>query len=103
MSFTKTKEDFTCEHCHVTVQGSGYTNHCPKCLWSKHVDVDPGDRTEECQGLMRPVRVEGTVQEYVLVHRCETCGMERRNKTSSQDSVDALVALAASPHTSGAI
>lgn len=23
-----------CEHCSAEVLGTGYTNHCPKCLWS---------------------------------------------------------------------
>jgi hypothetical protein len=35
-----------------------YRNHCPACLWSKHVDVQPGDRAATCRGLMRPDRVE---------------------------------------------
>lgn len=94
MSFKKTKEDFVCEHCGHVVAGSGYTNHCPKCLWSKHVDISPGDRAEVCQGLMKPVRVEGTQEEYSIVHRCETCGVERRNKAAANDSIDTLVRLA---------
>ena len=44
MSFTRKVEDFTCEHCGREVHGNGYTNHCPHCLHSKHVDVNPGDR-----------------------------------------------------------
>ena len=35
MAFTKKIEDFTCDHCGYNVKGKGYTNHCPKCLWSK--------------------------------------------------------------------
>ena len=50
--FIKVKEDFVCEHCGAEVKGDGYTNHCPKCLWSKHVDVHPGDRAAECGGMM---------------------------------------------------
>ena len=53
--FQRTKEDFTCEKCNLVVNGSGYTNHCPRCLWSKHVDVNPGDRQATCQGFMEPV------------------------------------------------
>src|SRR3989338_8156335 len=45
--FQRTKEDFTCERCGFFVRGSGYTNHCPQCLWSKHVDVNPGNRQAE--------------------------------------------------------
>ena len=83
------------------MRGTGYTNHCPQCLWSKHVDISPGDRGEKCQGLMEPVRVEGTVQAYVIIHRCTVCQKERRNRVSAADSADALVQLAA--RTSGTI
>lgn len=39
-NFTRVIEDFICENCGTEVKGNGYTNHCPKCLWSKHVDKD---------------------------------------------------------------
>jgi len=95
MSFQKTKEDFICGHCGGAVAGDGYTNHCPRCLWSKHVDVDPGDRAAECHGLMEPVSVEGsTGAGYRIRHRCKTCGHEKMNDASPLDSTDALVALA---------
>ena len=32
----KNKEDFICENCGAFVVGTGYTSHCPQCLWSKH-------------------------------------------------------------------
>ena len=92
--FVRTKENFTCEHCCTKVTGNGYTNHCPKCLWSKHVDVSPGDRAETCSGMMEPVRIEGATPDYVLVHRCERCGIERRNKLSASDDMSAVAAIA---------
>ena len=55
--FIKNIEDFTCEHCGAPVKGTGYTNHCPKCLWSKHEDVNPGDRASDCHGLMKPIDI----------------------------------------------
>jgi hypothetical protein len=94
MIFVRNVEDFVCEHCGESVKGTGYTNHCPKCLWSKHVDVDPGDRAATCGGMMKPIRVEGKTGEYVLVHRCEQCTFERRNKVSDIDDVGAVIALA---------
>ncbi|MEI6288350.1 MAG: RNHCP domain-containing protein [bacterium] len=94
MSFIRTKEDFVCGHCGASVKGNGYTNHCPKCLWSKHVDVQPGDRQEECGGLMKPVdiflRKRGT---WVIVHLCETCGEKRNNRVSEEDDFDEVVRL----------
>lgn len=94
MIFKRTVEDFVCEHCGASMSGSGYTNHCNVCLWSKHVDVHPGDRAEPCRGMMKPVRLEGTTPLYDIVHVCEKCALERRNKAAPDDSVEALVALA---------
>jgi hypothetical protein len=96
MTFVKNKEDFVCETCSTKVTGTGYTNHCPQCLWSKHVDVVPGDRAATCGGMMQPLRVEGTADSYTLVHRCEKCGTEKRNKVAPTDTMDALIELAAS-------
>ena len=73
--FQRTIEDFTCENCGFVNKGTGYTNHCPRCLWSKHVDINPGDRQSVCQGLMKPVQVEIKGQEYIIVHRCTKCGI----------------------------
>ena len=56
--FQRKKENFVCEHCGQEVIGNGYTNHCPSCLHSKHVDINPGDRAETCGGLMEPVDLE---------------------------------------------
>lgn len=94
MGFQRNKEDFVCEHCGASVLGDGYTNHCPKCLWSKHVDVDPGDRAAACGGLMKPVALEGTTPKYVILHECEWCSFRRRNKVQNQDDPASVVALA---------
>lgn len=93
--FRKKKEDFVCEHCSFEVKGNGYTNHCPICLWSKHVDINPGDRKAECQGMMKPVGVEGTTNKYVVVNRCEVCGYEKRNKSAENDNIEALLVVIA--------
>jgi len=91
--FTKKKEDFVCEKCGQQVAGTGYTNHCPSCLWSKHVDVNPGDRMEECGGMMRPVDVFKEKQEWILVHRCEICGAVKRNKIDEGDDFDLVIKM----------
>lgn len=94
MIFKRTIEDFTCEHCGTAVTGTGYTNHCPKCLWGKHVDVHPGDRAEACQGMMQPIRVEGSSPDYTIVHKCTKCALERRNGVADNDDTTVLLALA---------
>jgi len=92
--FKRNKEDFICEHCSYEVKGSGYTNHCPKCLWSKHVDVDPGDRAAECLGMMKPVKIEGDrIDRMMLTLECEKCHFKRRNSIGRSDDMDAVFEL----------
>ena len=96
MSFKKTIENFVCEHCGYSVKGNGYTNHCPKCLYSKHVDVNPGDRAATCGGMMKPIAIEGsTGAGYSVRQKCEKCGFTRMNGVAPDDDPDAVVALAA--------
>ena len=97
--FQKTPEDFVCEKCGFSVKGSGYTNHCPRCLWSKHVDIHPGDRESECGGLMKPIGVEVKKGGYIIVHQCLTCGFKKRNKASSEDDSETLIKLSGQPFT----
>lgn len=92
-TFQRTREDFVCEHCGAEVKGDGYTNHCPHCLYSKHVDINPGDRAEECGGLMEPVDLELKDGRYILVHRCQKCGFTRRNKVDDGDDFNAVLKL----------
>lgn len=95
MSFTRRKEDFVCEHCGAPVVGTGYTNHCPTCLWSKHVDVEPGDRAAQCGGMMEPIALEGSTPKYRIVHRCLKCKMIRRINVTASDDPALLLALSA--------
>ena len=92
--FQRRIEDFICEKCGTHVSGDGYTDHCPSCLWSKHVDVNPGDRASVCEGAMEPTAVEGTTPNYVILYRCVRCGHTHRVKVHALDSADALIALA---------
>jgi len=89
--FQKKVEDFTCEKCGFSVKGTGYTNHCPKCLWSKHVDVNPGDREEKCCGMMSPIKVETEGGEFVITHKCVKCGLEKRKKVEKTDDFDEVI------------
>lgn len=91
--FQRQIENFVCENCGHKVLGSGYTNHCPKCLYSKHVDVNPGDRQEICQGLMKPIGYELDHGEYIILHKCIKCGLMRKNKASPQDEFNQIFKL----------
>jgi hypothetical protein len=94
---------FSCEHCGVEVSldapGTTHRNHCPSCLWSRHLDRNvPGDRKADCSGGMEPIAV--TVRgegRWVLIHRCTNCGRLRLNKTAGDDNALQLMRLAALP------
>ena len=93
--FKRTTEDFVCEKCGIEVEGNGYTNHCTECLWSKHVDIFPGDRAGECGGMMEPLRVEIKNKEYTIIHKCIKCGLEKPNKAVKDDNFQMLVQISA--------
>lgn len=94
LKFQRNKEDFICQHCDTKVVGDGYTNHCPKCLWSKHVDVNPGDRMSYCHGMMKPTWIETKKGSEILVHKCITCNHEKKNGVQKDDDFDAVIELA---------
>jgi len=91
--FQRCRENFVCDHCGRPVQGNGYTNHCPYCLYSKHVDVNPGDRAAACGGLMSPVWVEKKNDRYIITHQCLQCGHQKKNKTSLADNFEVLILI----------
>ena len=96
--FTKRDESFICENCGSKVEKLGYTSrdHCPNCLCSKHVDKMPGDRQEECHGLLKPIKVElNSKKGYVIIYKCEKCGAIRKNKASEDDNTELLIKLTA--------
>lgn len=96
--FTKIDEEFICENCGNKVQKLGYTcrNHCPICLYSKHVDVNPGDRAENCHGSLKPISVEiDSKKGYVIIFKCEKCGKIRRNRAADDDNMDLIIKLSA--------
>jgi len=88
--FSRTTEDFKCEHCGFKVKGSGYTDHCPQCLYSKHVDINPGDRQAKCLGLMEPINVEIKGDRQVICYKCIKCGHEHRVKADENDNYDEI-------------
>ena len=92
--FKEIDEPFVCEVCGENVEPLGYTcrDHCPKCLCSKHVDKDPGDRLETCHGILQPIGLENNSKKgYIIIYICNKCGMIRRNKMAKDDNFDLLM------------
>lgn len=95
-------DPFVCKNCGNTVvpegAGSDHRNHCPYCLFSLHLDEEPGDRASDCHGRMEPigvwVRKNG---EWALIHRCTVCGKLDSNRVAADDNPMKLLALAMKP------
>lgn len=98
--YTQSSEEvFKCRHCHRFVcplpYGGHHRNHCPFCLFSRHVDDrKSGDRLSTCGASMEPAgffqRPNG---EYVIVHRCLGCELERFNRIAGDDDFELVLAL----------
>lgn len=91
--FIKNVEDFTCENCGCKVIGNGYTNHCPRCLFSKHVDINPGDRLAKCGGLMKPIDIQVKKGEFSVIHECLSCNHTKKNRLSKDDNLEILLKI----------
>ncbi|MGC8538113.1 MAG: RNHCP domain-containing protein [Candidatus Micrarchaeia archaeon] len=91
--FIKRKEDFECEICHAEVKGNGYTDHCPVCLFSKHVDVNPGDRMSGCGGMMEPVHAVYERTYIMITYKCMKCGAIKQVKAAAEDNQSKLESL----------
>ncbi len=83
--FTKNDSGFVCANCGFEVMPLGTTsrNHCPRCLCSLHVDVNPGDRACECGGILVPIFAEPNAKKgYVITHKCRKCGFVSKNRAA---------------------
>ena len=91
--FVKNDNEFICQNCGKKVEKLKYTSrdHCNYCLHSLHVDITPGDRKNECKGLLVPITVEETSKKgKVIVYRCSRCGKEIRNIVAQDDNQEEI-------------
>lgn len=105
----QTTDDFICSNCGLSVKadfavGTKNRNHCPKCLYSLHVDNEPGDRKADCNGNMEPIgltfkeegldkygkKVQG---ELMLIHKCTKCGKVNINRIAGDDDPDEILKI----------
>ena len=94
-NFTKLDEEFICENCNNKVNKLNYSSrdHCPFCLYSKHVDINPGDRLNTCLGLLKPVGIEKFKNTYKVIYKCSKCGMSHNNIIANDDNMDLIIEL----------
>jgi len=95
-------ETFTCavcgKECVPDGAASEHRNHCPNCLSSLHVDIEPGDRASECESPMDPIAVWVKKNgEWAIIHRCRRCGELSSNRVAADDNPMKLMSIAMRP------
>lgn len=98
--FTVRNEKFTCENCGKIVEPLSYTSrdHCPYCLFSKHVDINPGDRANTCLGMLIPKRIEKFKNTFKIIYQCEKCKGFHKNIIANDDNMDLIIELSKNPY-----
>ena len=97
--FNMIDEEFICEYCGKKVSKLNYTarDHCPYCLYSKHVDIMPGDRKNECCGLLVPISIERHKNTYKIVYKCNNCKQIHKNIIANDDNFDEILKIMQKP------
>ena len=93
--FLENDEEFICENCGKKVDKLVYSSrdHCPYCLYSKHVDILPGDRSIECRGLLKPIGIEKYKDTYKIIYKCDKCHEMHKNIVANDDNYDEIINL----------
>lgn len=99
--------DFRCAHCQQLVSAEHVVsrvnnrNHCPYCLWSRHLDLfAAGDRLSACKGQMKVIGLTmkksrnkyrlGSGGELMLIHECVDCSTLSINRIAADDDPDTI-------------
>lgn len=91
--FTKINDPFVCLFCGHPNPPAPKTcrDHCRQCLASLHVDKNPGDRAETCQGKLIPTQIDIQSGEmHSILYLCAQCGSVRKNKIAEDDNKEVL-------------
>ena len=93
--FNMIDEEFICEKCGKKVSKLNYTarDHCPYCLYSKHVDINPGDRQNNCQGMLKPINIEKYKNTYKIIYKCTKCNQYHKNIIANDDNFEKIISL----------
>ena len=91
MWFNMINDNFECENCWKSISKQpewSARKHCPRCLYSKHLDQDfPWDRKSKCLWLMSPIDIDYKKNKWNMIkHRCCKCWKEILNKVAPDDN-----------------
>jgi hypothetical protein len=93
-NFEKNDNEFICRVCGKLVPQLKYSSrdHCNKCLCSIHIDINPGDRANNCLGTLVPIDVETSNKKgYIITYRCSKCNQTHNNKTAEDDNFNTIL------------
>ncbi len=93
--FKEIDEKFICEVCGKEVDKLIYSSrdHCNHCLSSKHVDINPGDRQNNCKGLLKPIGIEKYKDTYKILYECEKCHENHKNIIAKDDDMNIIIEI----------
>lgn len=93
--FNMIDESFICDNCKKEIKPLEYSarDHCNYCLYSKHVDINPGDRSNTCLGLLKPIGIEKFKDTYKIIYKCEKCNQIHKNIMAKDDNYDLIIEL----------
>ena len=93
--FNMIDEEFICENCYKKIEKLNYSarDHCNYCLYSKHVDIMPGDRKNTCQGLLTPIGIEKFKNTYKIIYKCQKCNQLHKNIIANDDDFNKIIEL----------
>ena len=60
-------------------------------MWSKHVDINPGDRGAKCGGKMKPMHVIRGRANASIKYKCMKCGTEKKVRAAEQDYASGIL------------
>jgi CRISPR/Cas system CSM-associated protein Csm3 (group 7 of RAMP superfamily) len=113
MKMKEKGEGFKCSNCNRFVStaeniGTKNRNHCPYCLYSKHLDSKrAGDRKSDCKSLMKPIGLtfkkekrnkykdSDSEGEIMLVHLCtnSSCSKISINRIAGDDEPETIMSV----------
>lgn len=91
--FNELDEGFICKRCGKEVLPLGYSSrdHCPYCLYSIHIDINPGDRQNTCLGMLKPIGIEKYKDTYKILYKCEKCNKNHKNIIAKDDDMNEII------------
>ena len=93
--FTELDEEFICINCNKKVSKLNYSSrdHCPYCLYSLHVDINPGDRQNTCKGILEPIGIEKFKDTFKIIYKCQSCKEIHKNIMAKDDNYDEILKI----------